>query len=51
MLPKDFPCRTSQVWVLPSPSGRAVLSNEERQRPYKQLALAYKNIGLCTSGS
>ena len=32
------------VWILPSPSGRAVLSNEERGAPYRDLASEIDDI-------
>jgi G:T/U-mismatch repair DNA glycosylase len=31
----------TRVWVLPSSSGRAVLSHEQRARPYRELAQAF----------
>ncbi len=38
--PDEWPAsiRSVSVWVLPSPSGRAVISNEKRQAPYNELA-------------
>lgn len=40
-LPQDWPhdcvCE-SEVWVLPSSSGRSALTHEQRSTPYKQLA-------------
>lgn len=40
VLPPDWPLprSASEVWVLPSPSGRAVLSHAEREDPYCDLA-------------
>lgn len=40
VLPPDWPlpAGASEVWVLPSPSGRAVLTHAEREGPYCDLA-------------
>ena len=39
-LPKD----KCQVWVLPSSSGRAVMTHEQRAAPYRSLAEEYRRI-------
>eukprot|EP00292_Cryptomonas_paramecium_P033585 CAMPEP_0113693938 /NCGR_PEP_ID=MMETSP0038_2-20120614/19970_1 /TAXON_ID=2898 /ORGANISM="Cryptomonas paramecium" /LENGTH=188 /DNA_ID=CAMNT_0000616121 /DNA_START=462 /DNA_END=1029 /DNA_ORIENTATION=- /assembly_acc=CAM_ASM_000170 len=38
-----YPNRT-EVWVLPSPSGRAAMSVVDREKPYRLLAARLKNI-------
>lgn len=34
----------SEVWVLPSSSGRAAMTTEQRVRPYQQLAERFHQI-------
>lgn len=36
-------CEQSEIWVLPSTSGRAVLSWEQRLAPFKELAEKFRN--------
>ncbi|CCI48653.1 unnamed protein product [Albugo candida] len=46
-LPPDWPFRdlhSWEVWVLPSSSGRAVMTKEERVVPYQQLAKRFHDI-------
>lgn len=39
ILPPDWPVSShSQVWILPSSSGRAAMSTQERVKPYQELA-------------
>lgn len=54
-----FPPEATEVWVLPSSSGRAAFTNEERERPYRALAerlagvpwpLAGKAMGVAACG-
>lgn len=40
VLPAGWPLRTSRVWVLPSPSGRAALTDADRSAPYAALGRA-----------
>ena len=38
-MPSQWPFhRSTQVWVLPSSSGRAVMTKAEREGPYRELA-------------
>ena len=45
-LPTDWPveCRQSEVWVLPSSSGRAAMTVAERMQPYQSLAKRVQSI-------
>ena len=39
MLPPNWPLPSScEVWVLPSSSGRAAMTREQRSEPYERLA-------------
>lgn len=46
-LPQDWPrdcVSESEVWVLPSSSGRSALTHEQRSTPYRQLAARLHEI-------
>mmetsp|Transcript_15849 Transcript_15849/g.29008 ORF Transcript_15849/g.29008 Transcript_15849/m.29008 type:complete len:342 (+) Transcript_15849:179-1204(+) len=39
-----FSADTTKVWILPSSSGRAVMTHDQRMQPYKDLATAFHDL-------